>query len=274
MKKLVGLLVIVVLLFAAIPASGTSVAKAWSRSPVAEAPSGSPLAACVDAAQTRNLKAWTCMGGTLSTAEFDTSGELLSANNDVEIVPTPIVFERPSGLGVSAQYGDDIDTWCENGSVCGRKISSYIAEVKGNGAWGDQTGARGAFDQVLRQAFDGPYPRWRATLIWDSGPAVNGYNWHIKCRQERTGPDGTCGDRDWDPVSVSSSKKRTDLPSSSGYFYNEKKLSGSSTKYHDDYYGAFKVYVNGKALYLSSGTIHTGRWTGCASCKYFQAPYK
>ena len=49
----------------------------------------------------------------------------------------------------SLEQADDYDSWRENGTVCGRQISEYIAEVKGNGAYGDATGVIGALDFIV-----------------------------------------------------------------------------------------------------------------------------
>lgn len=240
----------------------------WAGLSATEAPPGSPLAACVAAAQSQRPAVWTCLGGQLTVTTTTADGELVTERR--EVVPVPM-RANTSEEEIVAAAADDYDSWCESGSICTRKISDYIAEVKGNAAYGDQDGAIGSFDQVLRQSFNGDMPRWRGVLIWDSGPAINGNNWHIKCRKSDAFTDSVCGDNPWDPATISSSSWRTWIPSSTGYKWNSQSLSGTSNKYHDDFYGRFTA--SGESLTWSTGTLHTGRWKGCPACKYYQVPW-
>lgn len=237
----------------------------WAGLGATEAPPGSPLAACVGAAKSKRPVAWTCLGGQLT--------ERVMRNGQPEDIVTDVVaWEIVDTTNEARLAVDDYDSWCESGTVCGRRISDYVAEVKGNAAYGDQNGAIGSFDQVVRQSFNGGNPRWRELLDYDSGPAVNGFGFHTRCRKHVSlGSDGVCGDNPYDPSTISSISTRAWHPSSTGYTVNSQVLSGSSSKYHDENYGSFTAA--GKTLTWSTGTIHTGRWNGCGSCKYYQVPW-
>jgi hypothetical protein len=238
---------------------------------------GKGIQACVAAAGRSRAQNWTCVGGELTTTTVSASGRTTVKSVAVsdDVIDTTAAARVNTTPGVNraaaAQRADDYDSWCESGSICGRQISAYIAEVKGNGAYGDQNGVIGAFDFIVRQAFDGPWPRWRSLLIWDYGPAINPYNFRVNCRVNVTGPDGFCGGTDLLFSTISSGKWRSWWPSSTGYDYNSDKLKGS-TKYHDDAYGSFKATGHSQTFHAS--TIHTGRWRYCSSnCSYYQVPW-
>lgn len=242
---------------------------------------GSGIQACVAAAARARSQAWSCVGGELTSSTVDKNGKSVVHTttvsdefNDTTSASAGLLEVEHLGAktpAIERQVADDYDSWCESGSVCGRKISNYIAEVKGNGAYGNQNGVIGAFDFIVRQAFDGPWPRWRSLLIWDYGPAINPYNFVANCRVNVTGPDGHCGGTDLLFSTVSSGHWRSWWPSSTGYDYNSQKLKGS-TYYHDDMYGSFKA--TGYSLTFHASTIHTGRWRYCSSnCTYYQVPW-
>ncbi len=170
----------------------------------------------------------------------------------------------------------DYDTRCENGSWCGRSITAYIAEVKGNGAYGNRDGVIGTFDIIWRQNFQGPYPQWRLAVDWDSGPRIHLQEYKAQCRRHISGSsDAYCGSRLFYPGSISSSSRRSYSPSSSGYKKSGTRLSGStSRKYHDDLTGTF--HAAGYTYAFRAGTLHTGHWRNCGSstgCRYYQVPW-
>lgn len=240
----------------------------WRAPAESDSPRGSKVAACVKEAEVRRPSAWTCMGGQLSISTQDASGKVSVERIDV-VDNTPV---DTTGEVSAASHSDD-DTWCESGTICTERVngSNYIVVVKGNGAYGNQSGAIGAFDQVMRQSFNGGNPRWRMTLIHDAGPAVNGNNFHTRCRKSDAFSDSVCGDNPYDPATISSASRKTWFPSSTGYVVNSQILSGSTNKYHDENYGAFTA--SGYTQTWSTGTIHTGRWNKCGACIYYQVPW-
>lgn len=235
-----------------------------------------PNSACIQQGLETRADSWTCFGDVLTTTQLDARGEQSVRSTTV---PNALpVQSRSAGLSKdgtdlsAAAATDDYDSWCESGTICGRQISKYIAEVKGNGAYGNQDGVIGRIDVIVRQSFDGPWPRWRGLLIWDSGPAVTPSSYRVSCRINQTGPDGHCGGTDFYYGTISSGNWRTWHPRPAGYDYNSQKLAGS-TKYHEDAFGSFKA--SGYSLTFYFGTLHTGRWRYCSSnCSYYQVPWK
>lgn len=230
---------------------------------------GPGLQACLAEAKAQRPQTWTCLGGQLTTVNTGPDGTTTVKRKMIEPSFTRSFTTRKKLLS------QDYDTWCENGDICGRQISQSIAEVKGNGAYGNSSGAIGAFDQVLRQNFDGAKPTWRALLIHDGGPTVIPTDFRVDCRVNQTGPDGYCGQNVVYFSNISASSRRTWYPSSTGVFYNAEKLKGS-TKYHDDFYGQFNASGYGGVVWYT-GVLHTGRWQYCGSstgCKYYQVPWQ
>ncbi|SCG41117.1 hypothetical protein [Micromonospora rifamycinica] len=229
-------------------------------------PAGTGLQACVAHAKTQRPSSWTCMGGELTTAAANGTPTTTIVADDFQ--QTASVADR---VGIAA---DDYDSWCESGSVCGRTVGgNYIAEVKGNAAYGNAAGVIGAFDFIVRQAFEGTRPRWRNTLIWDYGPQMQPQEFTNNCRTNVTGPDGYCGQNPFYFANVSSGSWRSDKPSTTGYYYNSQLTAGSG-KYHDDNYGSF--FASGYSQLFYAPTIHTGRWNQCTvspGCRYYQVPW-
>ncbi|HEX6918859.1 MAG TPA: hypothetical protein VF314_01380 [Actinomycetes bacterium] len=267
-----------------LPMAGTQAASAepaWRGLP-AGTQAGPALQACLDTAQRERPERWVCLGGQLTTTTRDAAGRQVSttriiARDVIEdtTATAPGTPDTSGGSDFTTLSTDDYDTWCESGTTCGRLVTSQIAEVKGNGAYGDSSGNIGNFDQVLRQSFNGAYPRWRALIIWDGGPRIISLDWRIHCRIQQTGPDGYCGSTQFLFSSISSSSWRAWYPSSTDYSQNSTKLQGS-TNYHDDYYGKFSAEGYATMAWYT-GTLHTGRWYQCASsigCKYYQVPWK
>lgn len=172
---------------------------------------------------------------------------------------------------------DDYDTWCETTPICGRKISSSIAEVKGNVSYGSNGVETGKFDVVWRQNFNGPYQRWRLCLIWDGGPAVDGDTFKAQTRREvALASDPYYGKAYFYPAAISSISWRAWYPSSTGYIQSDLKVNTNGT-YHDDLTGSF--YAAGYHWTIS-GTPHTGHWDakyssslGSYTQTYSKVPY-
>ncbi|WP_415855214.1 hypothetical protein [Sinomonas sp. G460-2] len=76
---------------------------------------------------------------------------------------------------------DDLDSWCEFGTVCHRKINSYVSETKGNAAYGNQSGVIGNYDAIIRTNLNGRQAQWRVTLIWDNGPRLSFSSSQVQC---------------------------------------------------------------------------------------------
>lgn len=161
------------------------------------------LERCTTAALERGATLWTCVGGTLTylpAARLDSAGERVESSTPkegsewtTEVIATD---RRPStllgGTGVMPLgNGDAWDTWCEAGSICSRKITSYISETKGNGAYGNQNGAIGAFDLILRTNLNGGQPQYTVGINHDSGPLLRVYA-TVNCVWDKLF-DGTCG---------------------------------------------------------------------------------
>ncbi|WP_344836118.1 hypothetical protein [Kribbella ginsengisoli] len=228
--------------------------------------------ACIAEAKRMPKSAWTCMAGML-TARIEVPGgaprtEIKEFGSGIVQLTPPPATKAAAGADILA---DDYDSWCEDGTVCGRKISDYIAEVKGNGVYGVGGTVIGRVDFIVRQAFNGPYPRWRGLLIWDSGPTIRPNAFWADCRINRSGPDGFCDNVQLDFSPITSTTWRSWAPSSTGYEQTDTKLSNNTT-YHDDLHGSFKA--DGHSELFAAGTIHTGRWRQCGpNCKYYQVPW-
>ncbi|MQA09893.1 MAG: hypothetical protein GEU98_15340 [Pseudonocardiaceae bacterium] len=207
------------------------------------------------------------MGGDLTVTTRGPDGKL---RHDTRTVATDPPTTGPTQVG-------EYDDWCEFGSVCGRQISTFIAEVKGNAAYGDITGVIGAFDFVVHQNFDGPWPRWRSLLIWDYGPAMVPLDFQLDCRINISGaPDDYCGSRQlyFGNVSSGPASYFSWYPSETRYIRNEQRLVGN-TRYHDDAYGTFSAEGYYERTWFAP-PIHTGRWHRCASsvgCQYYEVPW-
>ncbi|MBT2446294.1 hypothetical protein J7F03_04190 [Streptomyces sp. ISL-43] len=227
----------------------------------------------MEQAKAERPAAWTCIGGTLTVTE-DNQGRSTDRTtvvaDDFTITPAP----APASAPASRAAADDYDSWCENGSVCGREISRYAAEVKGNGAYGDRNGSIGSIDIVYRQEFNGPWPQWRSLLIHDSGPQINPGNWTNDCRINiKDGPDAYCGRNTVNFNDINASQRRAWWPSPTRLASNESKVT-DSRNYHDDHSGEFVAW--GHTQMFKAGVLHTGRWNNCDSgtCKYYQVPWR
>ncbi|MBI0299263.1 hypothetical protein JBE04_33595 [Streptomyces sp. PRKS01-29] len=233
---------------------------------------GEGIRACVDRAQELTPRTWTCTGGTL-TVTADREGK--PTDKTYTVAEDFRTTATPAAPRAGESVRDDYDTWCESGTICGRKINDFIAEVKGNVAYGDQNGVIGTFDLILRQAFDGQFPRWRTALDWDSGPEVQPGEWSINCRTNISGgPDDYCGENHAYFASINLGSTRTWWPSPRRYSYNEDLLR-DGRRHHDDEKGEF--YVHAHEGLWKIGVLHTGRWNKCnvsERCRYYEVPWK
>lgn len=91
---------------------------------------------------------------------------------------------EPNSTQSSESVSDSDDTNCEYTDSCNVVVSAYCSWVKGNAAYGGGGDVWGNFDIVWRQCFDGPWPRWRLHLIWDSGYQVNPDFFYAQARKE------------------------------------------------------------------------------------------
>lgn len=197
--------------------------------PVTQADVKPAVQNCVSVALKQKNEQWTC------TSE----GLLVTRNHKGEAVEhfTPISSGMaPEGQDAgpsSDQLGamsHDYDTWCEYGSICHRKISSYIHETKGNAAYGNQSGVIGSYDAVVRTNMNGRQHRWTVTLIHDSGPSLRFSYAKMRCWQDRAWmSDLHCGDRGIGSPSVS----RYNRTWTSSLIY------GNYLANSDDYYAQF-----------------------------------
>lgn len=152
----------------------------------------SKASACVQLAKKLTDGPWSCVGDSLTYRADDRGrsqwttialphGGLASSveqRRDGDSVAT-----SPNDIG--DDIGDDYDYWCENKASCTRFITQFIAEIKGNVAYGQGAEVWGNFDIVWRQNFDGPWNRYRSCILWDSGSAVNTDWLTAQVRQQR-----------------------------------------------------------------------------------------
>lgn len=181
LRGAVGLGVILVL-----TASSISTATAAPPEPRPAPPSSSAhvkvrpgLQPCVDLALQQKARQWVCNAEGLQVSK-DAAGRQVnkfvqkkSTDYTTDVAPAPTLYAA----------ADDYDSWCEYGTICSRKITNYIAETKGNAAYGNQNGAIGSYDAILRTSLHGRSAHWQATVIWDSGPRLTFYSSTVQCTE-------------------------------------------------------------------------------------------
>lgn len=182
--RMIGCTIGILLVLAGL--TGTAAAAPANGSHPAAAPAGSPLAACTSAAESRKLDRWSCLGGVLTW-------ESPVADKDGQYVRSERIAAEVAGPPTAIAADDDYDYWCENGSVCTRKISAYISETKGNGTYGDSNGSIGRHDLIIRTSLNGRQANWNVSVIWDGGPNIYFSNFNVNCREDQLGPDSNCG---------------------------------------------------------------------------------
>jgi hypothetical protein len=212
-------------------------------------PAIDPQAACVANAKriTQQGQAWVCLG------------DKLTYNAGTRRTPdwsTTAAPQTSAGPMPASRVGEDYDFWCESKSKCSRKISAYIAETKGNATYGVNDEVYGSMDIIWRQNFDGPWSRWRLTLKWESGSAVEDDGWIAWQREEEFGPDSNyCHSKTFHPSAISRVNRWAYSPSKTRMNYCDKKV-GKKEDWHDDLKGWF--FCRGERF--AAGTLHTGRW--------------
>lgn len=167
-----------------------------------------PVERCVAEADRQNYDTWTCLGGTVTYLDTkpETQRDSIAERGDSNessadqagwvtrvVAPNAETTSTSSNDAVSVM-SDDWDSWCETGSICHRRVSSYISETKGNGAYGDQNGAIGSFDLILKTNLNGRQPRYNVGLLKDTGPNLS-VDSQVNCVKDQTF-DGTCGQFD------------------------------------------------------------------------------
>lgn len=162
---------------------------------------------CVQEAVDRALEVWTCLGGTLSYYEESADGQ-----DDLEVVseivaPTEVIETSPGAQVSPLSLSDPDNYWCEQGTICTSRQSSYISKTKGNVAWGNTQGLSGSFDIVIYSNLNGRSSRGQVKIFRDLGASLKFTNLAIEC--VHAGNAFGCGskfaDKEDGIVSVSSS---------------------------------------------------------------------
>lgn len=194
--------------------------------PADDGPLASPLNApagstesCVQAALTRKIAEWTCLGPILS---HDGTREQISLD--------PAIGNRMQRqMAPMDEPEENDDTWCEFGSVCTNNINSYASKTKGNTAYGDGDGVIGTYDVILETNLNGRQAEWTVTIYRDTGPELVFTNQWVNCfEQVSNWPDSVCGSHEVPDAYLSDYRSWTS-PTLRGNY-----LSDSST-----YYGAY-----------------------------------
>lgn len=193
-----------------------------------KAGSGVPdsLQPCISEALASKAQQWLCSPNGLEV-QVDRDGKAAARGQAVER-PTPATTlgtvrsqqQRPNTSDGEIELmagGTEYDTWCENGTICRRKINGYISETKGNAAYGNQYGTIGSYDIVLRTNLNGRQANSSLAFIWDSGPSLSFFNTDIRCK-EYSNPALNCGWHDAPSMWVGPSKYRAD----SGLIYGNR----------------------------------------------------
>lgn len=134
---------------------------------------------CIQAAVDRAIEAWVCDGGTL---QYASPGQATDAEPQVTTEVIAIDRAAPARGQITASE-PNYDTWCEYKKPCTAEITDYISSTKGNAAFGNQNGAIGEFDIVLRTSLNGRSARWTLRLYHDAGPGLRFQDVLIRCTQ-------------------------------------------------------------------------------------------
>ena len=120
-----------------------------------------PESVCIESAKERQLKSWTCLGGTLTYFDQSTRGPGRHAIVSDQIVPATVDLHSVEPEEENSSWSmdriaprstvDPDNYWCEGGaSVCRNVGNDFNGKVKGNIIWGNSKGVRGEFDLVLK----------------------------------------------------------------------------------------------------------------------------
>jgi hypothetical protein len=235
----------------ALPEAGVAAGTHSDGSPGAPQIKDSTGDPCVALATSKARGSWTCYGDTLAYEVISSTG---ASSWTTESVPQANGTATP----VSPLATDNDDTDCEyaGATICNVVTSTYCAWVKGNLSYGESLVVWGRFDVVWRQCFNGPWPRWRLHLIWDTGPAVDpDYFSGVARKEVSAAPDPIVSRANLYPAAIDSVHWEAWYPSSTGWQYGSAKITESGN-FHDDLFGYFMA--NGHRFYAP--TLHTGHW--------------
>ncbi|WP_155852611.1 hypothetical protein [Arthrobacter sp. H14] len=183
------------------------------------------LQPCVDLAVKQKHQQWVCTGQGM-TIQKNAKGKTVDGFVPLETQMPEIKELTDIGFSTMAI---NYDGWCEYGGVCHRFVSSYISETKGNAAYGDQDGAIGSYDVIVRNNLNGRQTRWMVALDYDSGPALSFTSSRMRCWEKNWLGPSTCGVH-----TVASTKiSRGDPRHTSGIIY------GNRLNNSDEYYSQF-----------------------------------
>lgn len=182
------------------------------------------LTPCVTTAVEQKIQQWTCTAEGLyvqrdanGSVQHDSTGKATLDFHEMKAPGyhrstervSPAQAERLLAPESAAALADEYDTWCENGSICERLITDYIAETKGNAAYGDQNGAIGAYDVILRTNLNGRQANNTVTFYHDAGPSLGFTNASIGCYEMRPFTTSlSCGEVALLPFTVTASSRR------------------------------------------------------------------
>ncbi|MFT4294966.1 MAG: hypothetical protein QM582_06080 [Micropruina sp.] len=205
------------------------------------------------------FQAWTC----------DASGVTISQEANGKRVNRFVAVKYKGRVGVGSRGGtrtqDDLDSWCESGTVCHRLKSDYIEETKGNAAYGDNNGLIGAYDAIVTTNLNGRQARWKLTLIREYGPTLNfadgGAPTQIVCWDWWGWTWIGCGNHYF-----------TKMPNALKTRWTSKMIYGNRLENADTYHGALETYFTaaGHSRRWVARTLNTGDWTcprGDGVCK-------
>ena len=218
-----------------------------------------PLASCTQVALERKLPQWSCVGGLLAWEAAERSPD--GPTHQVAHLER-VAAELPDIP--AAITADDYDYWCENGSICTRRINAYASETKGNGAYGNGEAKIGNHDLIIRTSLNGRQANWNVSVIWDGGPDITFSNFNINCREDQTGPDPNCGvfRAIGNGNYIGSGRVRVN----SGIIYGNRLVD--SNPYHADLGGYFTPTGYSRFTF---GTLTSARWNcpkGTGNCTF------
>ena len=181
------------------------------------------LMPCVNQAVAQGIQQWTCTAEGLyvqrdatGKVKHDSKGKVALDFHEMKAPGYQKVTERLSPAEAerllapksAAALADEYDTWCDYGSICPRLVNDYIFETKGNAAYGDQNGAIGAYDIILRTNLNGRQANNTLHIYHDSGPSLGFADTWLNCFEMR--PFSTslsCGEVPLLPFTVTASSR-------------------------------------------------------------------
>lgn len=184
------------------------------------------LAPCVAKAVEQRIQQWTCTADGLyvqrdadGKVQYDSTGKVALDFHEMKAPGyqpsterlSPAQAQRLLAPESAEAVADEYDTWCENGTICQRLITDYIAETKGNAAYGDLSGAIGAYDVILRTNLNGRQANNTVNIYHDGGPSLGFTDASIDCFEMRPFTTSLpCGESPLLPFTVTSSGRHYD----------------------------------------------------------------